>query len=119
MSGSTEPTLWEGFLLAMAKLWPGLAGALIALRWQPAEATRVDRAISAVSGFVSAVYVAPLIVEVAAVSSQRIEAGIAFLVGLFSMVVVGELMLAVRSLALAEIARDAIRAVLRLPRKGE
>lgn len=119
MSGASEPTFLEGLALALAKFWPGIAGALIALRWQPAEASRLDRAVSAIGGFVSAIYVAPMITQIANVSSYRIEAGIVFLTGLFSMVVVGELMLAVRSIQLAEIARDMLRTILRLPRKGE
>lgn len=113
----TTPPLWETALGALWKLWPGIAGALIALRWQPAEATRVDRAVSAVSGFLAAIYVAPLIVEVASVSSYRIEAGIVFLTGLFSMVVVGELMLAVKSLALGQIVGDWLRSILRINRR--
>jgi TctA family transporter len=124
MSGSSEPTLWEGLAAALAKLLPnilpGIAGAIVALRWQPVEATKFDRFVSAVCGFIASIYVAPLIIDVASVSSNRIEAGIVFLTGLFSMVVVGELMLAVRALQLAEIARDTIRSVLRLPpKRGE
>ena len=112
------PTIAESALAALWKLWPGIAGALVALRWQPAEATRLDRAVSAIGGFVSAVYVAPLIVEMASVSSYRIEAGIVFLTGLFSMVVVGEIMLAVRSVALGEILGDWVRSILRINRRG-
>lgn len=119
MPGASEPTLMEGLAGALAKFWPGIAGALISLRWQPAEASKIDRAVSAIGGFVSAIYIAPFITEVASVSSHRIEAGIVFLTGLFSMVVVGELMLAVRSIQFADIARDLLRTVLRLPKKGE
>lgn len=113
----TNPTVWESALAALWKLWPGIAGALIALRWQPAEATRFDRAVSAVSGFLAAIYVAPLIVEVANVSSYRIESGIVFLTGLFSMVVVGEIMLAIKNMELGTILGDWIRTILRINRR--
>ncbi len=59
MAGEQQNGLMEAGLAAMAKLWPGLFGALIALRWQPAESSRLDRAIGGAGGFAASVYVGP------------------------------------------------------------
>jgi hypothetical protein len=119
MAGEQQQGMIEVILAAMTKLWPGLFGALVALRWQPADATRLDRAIAGFGGFAASMYVGPLISEVVGISSLRVEAGVIFLVGLFSMVVAGEIMLAARSVGLGEIARDWIRSVLRVKKEGE
>lgn len=105
---------WDTVVQGAAKLWPGLAGALVALRWLPVDTTRLDRFFAAIGGFVAAVNLGPAISEVVGVSSQRVESGIVFAVGLFGMAVAGELISAIKDMQFAEIARDAIRRIFRI-----
>lgn len=106
--------IWDTVATAAAKLWPGLAGALVALRWLPVDTTRLDRFFAAIGGFVAAVNLGPAISEVVGVASQRVESGIVFATGLFGMAVAGEIISTVKQLQLAEIARDAIRKIFRI-----
>lgn len=106
--------LWDTVAQAAAKLWPGLAGALVALRWLPVDTTRADRFFAAIGGLVAAANLGPAISEIVGISSQRVEAGIVFAVGLFGMAVAGELIQTVRELQLAALARDAIRKIFRI-----
>lgn len=110
----TNPTLIEAAAAAAAKLWPGLLGSLVALRWLPKETTKFDRAIAAIGGFAASSLVGPAIAEIAGVNSVRIESGIVFVVGLFGMAVVGELMSAIKEIGLPELARDFVRKLLRI-----
>lgn len=103
---------WETVLTLAAKLWPGILGSLVALRWLPAESTRLDRAISGIGGFGAASTVGPMIAEIAGVNSVRIEAGIVFVVGLFGMAVVGEIMRAMKEIGLGSIISAWIRRIL-------
>lgn len=110
----TSPTLIETAIAAAAKLWPGLLGSLIALRWLPTETTRIDRAIAAIGGFAAASTVGPMIAELSGIGSPRIESGIVFVIGLFGMAVVGELMRTIKEVGLPTIVRDFIRKLFRL-----
>lgn len=90
MAAEPQPCFWDTVTTWAAKLWPGLAGAVVALRWLPVETTRVDRAIAAVGGFAAAANIGPALAEVSGVASVRVEAGIVFAVGLFGMASAGE-----------------------------
>lgn len=114
MAAEPQPGIWDTVTQMAAKLWPGLAGAVVALRWLPVETTRVDRFFAAIGGFVAAVNLGPAISEVVGVTSQRVESGIVFATGLFGMAVAGEIIATVKQLQLAEIARDAIRKIFRI-----
>ena len=106
--------IWDAVATAAAKLWPGLAGALVALRWLPVETTRTDRFFAAIGGFMAAANLGPAISEIVGISSQRVEAGIVFAVGLFGMAVAGELISTLKELQLAEFVRDALRKIFRI-----
>ena len=110
----------HGFLDALAatlaKLGPGIAGSIVALRGLPEGATWGQRLTAVVGGAAAAAYVAPALYEWTGASSVRIEAALAFVVGAFSMVVIGEVTAAIRDLQLAPIARDALRRWLRIDR---
>jgi hypothetical protein len=97
---------------AAAKLWPGLAGALVALRWLPVESSRMDRAIAAVGGFAAASNIGPALAEVSGVASVRVEAGIVFAVGLFGMALAGEVIRALKDAQLGAIIGDWLRRLL-------
>lgn len=114
MAAEPQPGLWDTVLQAAAKLWPGLAGALVALRWLPVDSTRWDRFFAAIGGFVAAANLGPAISDIVGISSQRVEAGIVFATGLFGMAVAGEILATLKQLQLAEIARDAIRKIFRI-----
>lgn len=104
--------IWDTVAQAAAKLWPGLAGAVVALRWLPVETTRVDRAIAAVGGFAAAANIGPALAEVSGVASVRVEAGIVFAVGLFGMALAGEVIRALKEVQLGTIVGDWLRRLL-------
>lgn len=101
---------------AAAKLAPGILGSLISLRALPMGSTWSDRFAAFVGGVGASMYVGPALTEWAGISSARIEAGVGFAIGLFGMVVVGELVTTFRELGLAQILRDWIRKVLGIAR---
>ena len=101
---------------ALAKLAPGILGSLISLRALPMGATWGDRFTAFVGGVGASMYVVPALTGWAGISSAHIEAGIGFAVGLFGMVVVGELVSTFRELGLAQILRDWLRKILGVAR---
>lgn len=114
MAADPQPGLLDTAVTAFAKLWPGLAGAIVALRWLPVETTRTDRFFAAIGGFVTAANLGPAISDGVGISSQRVEAGIVFAVGLFGMAAAGELISTLKELQLAEFVRDALRKIFRI-----
>lgn len=114
MAADPQPGFWDTAVTAFAKLWPGLAGAVVALRWLPVETTRLDRFVAALGGFAAAANLGPALAEVVGVSSVRVEAGIVFAVGLFGMAIAGEVITAVKDVQAAGIIRDLIRKFFRL-----
>ena len=112
MAAEPQPGLWDTVAQAAAKLWPGLAGALVALRWLPSETTRLDRAIAAIGGFAAAANVGPALAEVSGVASVRVEAGIVFATGLFGMALAGEVLRALKEIQLGTIIGDWLRRLL-------
>ncbi len=101
---------------ALAKLAPGILGSLISLRALPMGSTWSDRFAAFVGGVGVSMYVGPALTEWAGISSAHIEAGIGFAIGLFGMVVVGELVSTFRELGLAQILRDWLRKLLGIAR---
>lgn len=108
-----NPGVVEATTVIAAKLGSGLLGSLAALRWLPKESTWIDRLIAFASGIATAVIVGPAIAEISNASST-LEYAIVFLVGLFGMAVVGELMSAIRDVQLGAIAGSWIRKLLGL-----
>lgn len=104
---------WDTVVQGTAKLWPGLAGALVALRWLPVDTTRIDRFFAAIGGFVAAVNLGPAISEVVG-ATQRVESGIVFATGLFGMAVAGELIATLKGMELGEFVKDALRKIFRI-----
>ncbi len=102
--------------VAAAKLAPGILGSLISLRALPMGSTWSDRFAAFVGGVGTSMYVGPALTEWAGISSAHIEAGIGFAIGLFGMVVVGELVSTFRELGLAQILRDWLRKILGVAR---
>lgn len=115
MANETQ-SLIDGLGALMAKLWPGVLGSIVALRGMPADSTWGSRALSFFGGMGTSVVVTPGLCEWLGVSSQSIFALLSFLVGAFSMVVIGELTATVREVGLPAIVRDWIRKFLRLDR---
>lgn len=108
----------HGFLdalgVTLAKLGPGIAGSIVALRGLPPDTTWSQRLLAVIGGAAAAAYVSPALYEWTGATSVRVEGLLAFVVGAFSMVVIGEVTAAIRDLQLAPILRDAIRRFLRL-----
>lgn len=101
---------------AAAKLAPGILGSLISLRALPVGSTWSDRFSAFLGGVGASMYVGPAMTEWAGISSARIEAGTGFAIGLFGMVVVGEIVTTFRELGLAQILRDWLRKILGIAR---
>lgn len=70
---------------------PGLAGALVSLKFLGGELSRSQKLISFAAGFACAIYVAPALIEFFGIQGTRVHSGIEFLTGLFSMAVCREL----------------------------
>ncbi len=93
----SDPSWWDavrgmGAAAAAAgvRLFPAIAGSILSLRFMPVGATMADRVTGAIGGLVSAIELAPWMLEVAGVTSPRIASGTEFLTGLFAMAVLGE-----------------------------
>lgn len=108
-----SPGIVEATTLAAAKLGSGLAGSLLALRWIPKESGWLDRLTAFVGGLSAAMFVGPAIAEISN-ASATIEYAIVFVVGLFGMAAVGQLMETIKEIGLPAIARDFIRKFLRI-----
>jgi uncharacterized membrane protein len=109
-------TLGEALVALAAKLGPGILGSIVALRGLPPDSTLAQRATAVGGGVAAAYYLAPAIHEWTGIASRNFEGALAFLVGAFSMVVIGEITSTIRELQLAVIARDTLRKFLRLDR---
>ena len=114
--GQVDDSTLAALGAAAAKLAPGILGSLISLRALPVGATWGDRFAAFVGGVGTSMYVGPALTEWAGISSAHIEAGIGFAIGLFGMVVVGELVSTFRELGLAQILRDWLRKILGVAR---
>ncbi len=114
--GQVDDNMLSAIGAAAAKLAPGVVGSIISLRALPVGATWGDRLASFVGGVGTSMYVGPALTEWAGISSAHIEAGIGFAIGLFGMVVVGELVSTFRELGLAQILRDWLRKILGVAR---
>ncbi|MFA7327323.1 MAG: hypothetical protein WC121_11705 [Candidatus Kapaibacterium sp.] len=109
-------TFGEALVALAAKLIPGVFGSIVALRGLPPDSTWLQRVTAVGGGAAAAWYLAPAISEWAGIGSKNIEGALAFLVGAFAMVVIGEVHATIRDVQIAAIARDAIRKFLRLDR---
>lgn len=107
-------TLGEALAALAGKLIPGVVGSIVALRGLPPDSTWGQRATAVGGGVAAAYYLAPALYEWTGMASRNFEGALAFLVGAFSMVVIGEITSTIRELQLAAIARDALRKFLRL-----
>jgi hypothetical protein len=92
-----------------AKLGPGIAGAVISLRFVPVGTSWASRAFSVLGGVAASVYLAPALTEWLGVANSRIEAGVGFLVGSLALVVLGEVTQAVHDAQIGSAARDWLR----------
>lgn len=110
----TQPDAWASALLRFV---PGLAGAVVSLRWLPAETTHLGRGLATVGGMSAAMYVGPMLAELTSIQSAKGEAGLVFLTGLFGMMVAGELIAALRAIEAGPIIRDWLRRLFRLDRE--
>lgn len=104
----------EATLAMLAKLGAGISGSLISLQFLPKDAPWLDRFVALAGGVAAATIVGPALTELTGTSSATLEYSIVFLVGLFGMTVIGELMKSIREVQLPAIIRDAIRKLLRI-----
>lgn len=108
MSAAPDHDVLAALAAAGAKLGPGIAGALISLRFSPPEATWPDRLVSVAGGVASSVFLAPAVSEWLGASS-RLEAGMGFAMGALGLVVLGEAAKAVREAQLGAVLRGWLR----------
>lgn len=90
MSVSDHSEIAAALSALLAKLGPGVLGAVVSLRFMPTGTSWSARAMSLLGGVAAAAYVAPAMAEWLGVAGARIEAGMGFLVGSLAMVVLGE-----------------------------
>lgn len=109
MSGPDHHELSAALSALLAKLGPGIAGAVISLRFIPVGTSWGARALSLAGGVAAAVYLAPALGEWLGVASARIEAGMGFLVGSLAMVVLGEATEAVHEAQIGQAVRGWLR----------
>lgn len=108
-SPSPDHDLTSAVSALLAKLGPGIAGALISLRFIPVGTSWGARFLSLAGGVAAAVYLAPALGEWLGVASARIEAGMGFLVGSLAMVVLGEAAEAVHEAQIGQAIRGWLR----------
>lgn len=116
MAADPQPGVIEALGAMLSKWWPTLLGALLSVRFQAAESTRLDRATAAASGVAISMVASPAIVDFAGVASVHVAQGIAGATALFGLVVVGELIAGIKGLELGRLLHDWIRSILRIPR---
>lgn len=109
MNGPEHNELSAALSALLAKLGPGILGAVVSLRFLPAETPWVGRAFSVLGGVGAAAYVAPAMAEWLGVASSRIEAGMGFLAGTLAMVVLGEATIAVHEAQIGRAFRGWLR----------
>lgn len=115
MAADSTPFL-ETALAVAWKVIPGTVGALVSLRWVPGE-TFLQRSGAVAGGVAAAVFLAPALTEMAGIVSPKIDAAIAFGLGLFGVTAFHEMAKMMRELELAATARAALRKLLRLDRE--
>lgn len=103
----------------LAKLGPGILGAVVSLRFLPAGATWGARFMSLLGGVGAATYVAPGMADWLGVASVRIESGMGFMVGSLAMVVLGEVTLAVHEAQIGRAFRGWLRRRAGLSEEGD
>lgn len=109
LMNTNDPELTAALSALMAKLGPGIAGAIISLKFMPLGTTWAARFMSLVGGVAAAGYLAPAMSEWLGLSSTRIEAGMGFLVGSLAMVVLGEATQAVHDAQVGQALRGWLR----------
>ncbi len=109
MPATADSDVMAALGAAFAKLGPGVAGAIVSLRFAPEGTTWGDRAASVAGGIASSVYLAPWAVEWLGVASVRVEAGMGFAFGALGLVVLGEATRAVREAQLGQALRGWLR----------
>ena len=97
---------WDGLQALVAKLGPGIAGSLLALKGLPSNSTFGDRLFAVIGGSAAAYYIAPGLAEWLGTSSPNSLSLMAFAVGAFGLVVVGEATRAIREVGLADVLRS-------------
>lgn len=102
MSNPPEETLFALLL----KIWPPIAGALLSLRWMPEGSTWTDRAVSGFSSVSLALIAGPAAAELAGVESARVRDLVLLLVGLFGLLIAGQVVKAIKETDGAALFRD-------------
>jgi hypothetical protein len=109
MSAPDHSEITGALSALLAKLGPGIAGAIISLKFIPIGTSWGARFMSLAGGVAAAVYLAPALGEWLGVASARIEAGMGFLVGSLAMVVLGEATQAVHEAQVGQAVRGWLR----------
>lgn len=103
--------LWPQVWAVLFELWPGLVGALFAMRFQPAETSLMDRAYGGASSVLLSGVFGPALSEVFGIDQPASQIAVSVLVGIFGLIVIGEAVKAVREVGLATFMRDWLRRI--------
>jgi hypothetical protein len=101
--------LWGVFAELLAKFWPSLLGAWVALQFHPPGAERRERIGAYVSSVAIALLFAPAFVEYFELETVAVSVAVHGVFAIFGLVLIGQLMAVLRH----KWARGAIREFLR------
>lgn len=107
----TPPGAWAFISALCAKLWPGLVGALFAMKFQPDGASLLDRAFAGVSSVLLSGIFGPALIEVFDVRTSAMQACVNALVAIFGLIVIGEVVKAIREVGFSGFLRDWMRRI--------
>ena len=94
-----------------AKLWPGLVGALFAMKFQPDGASALDRAFAGLSSVLLSGIFGPALIEIFDVETPYAQHSVIALVAIFGLIVIGEAVKAIREVGFALFLRDWLRRI--------
>lgn len=108
------PDPHEAWLILSAvcvNLWPGLVGALIAMKFQPIGASLLDRMSVGISSVLLSGIFGPAFNEMFNVDTPTAQAAVKALVAIFGITVIGEAVKAIREVGLSTFLRDWMRRI--------
>lgn len=103
--------LWALAVALCTKLWPGIVGALIAMRFQPEGASVWDRAFTGLASVFLAGIFGPAFVELFNIDTPYLQAAVGALVAIFGLIIIGEAVKAIREVGFAMFLRDWLRRI--------
>ena len=109
---NSTPGLIEAAIAVLAKLWPGMVGGVIALKFHQDQTTFLGRAFVLLASIALSAVFGPALNELLNVETPYLQSAISSLVALFGLFVIGEVIQAIQEIKLGEIIGDFVRRLL-------